>query len=126
MIAGSLSLGCSFVYAKKFITPLKLPAAALTTYQIGLAAILLTLVTDFQGLNAVFTDNRAWIGLVVGLGLCGIGLAYVIYYFIVERLSFVTAAFVTYLPPLVALVIGWCGALQTPSQRSTPLRTRVA
>lgn len=106
MIAGSLSVGCSFVYAKKFITPLKLPAAALTTYQIGIAAILLSLVTDFHNLNAVFADNRAWIGLVVGLGLCGTGLAYVIYYFIVEKLGAVTAASVTYLPPLVALFIG--------------------
>ena len=39
MIAGSLSLGCSFVYARRFISPLELPAAALTTYQIGLAIV---------------------------------------------------------------------------------------
>jgi drug/metabolite transporter (DMT)-like permease len=31
MIAGSLSVGCSFVYARRFISPLNLPAAALTT-----------------------------------------------------------------------------------------------
>ena len=30
MLAGSMSVGCSFVYARKFITRLKLPAAALT------------------------------------------------------------------------------------------------
>ena len=106
MIAGSLSVGCSFVYAKKFISPLRLPAAALTTYQIGIAAVLLALVTDFTGLSAVFADDRAWMGLVFGLGLFGTGLAYVMYYFIVERLGAVTAASSTYLPPLVALVIG--------------------
>lgn len=106
MIAGSLSVGCSFVYAKKFISPLRLPAAALTTYQIGIAAVVLALVTDFHGLGDVFQDNRAWVGLVFGLGLCGTGLAYVMYYFIVEKLGAVTAASSTYLPPLVALVIG--------------------
>lgn len=106
MITGSLSVGCSFVYAKKFISPLGLPAAALTTYQIGIAAVLLGLVTDFNALGAVFEDDRAWMGLVFGLGLCGTGLAYVMYYFIVEKLGAVTAASSTYLPPLVALVIG--------------------
>ncbi|MEK1932198.1 MAG: DMT family transporter [Pararhizobium sp.] len=106
MIAGSLSVGCSFVYAKKFIIPLRLPTAALTTYQIGIAAVLLALVTDLTGLAVVFEDNRAWMGLVFGLGLCGTGLAYVMYYFIVEKLGAVTASSSSYLPPLVALAIG--------------------
>jgi drug/metabolite transporter (DMT)-like permease len=44
--------------------------------------------------------------LVFGLGLCGTGLAYVIYYFIVERFGAATAVSATYLPPLAALVIG--------------------
>ena len=30
-------------------------------------------------------DTRAWTGLIFGLGLCGTGLAYVIYYYIVEN-----------------------------------------
>lgn len=106
MLVGSMSVGCSFVYARKFITPLKLPAIALTTYQIGLAMILLLVVTNLNGIGVVFRDPRAWIGLVVGLGLCGTGLAYVIYYFIVEELGAVAAAGVTYIPPVVALVIG--------------------
>ena len=41
-----------------------------------------------------------------GLGLCGTGLAYVIYYYIVENLGAVAAAGVTYIPPVVALLIG--------------------
>ena len=106
MVAGSMSVGCSFVYARRFITPLKLPAVALVTYQIGLAVISLSLVTSLHGIGAVFIDTRAWIGLVVGLGLLGTGLAYVIYYFIVEQLGAVAAAGVTYIPPVVALVIG--------------------
>ena len=66
----------------------------------------LVLVTSLHGIGAVFTDARAWIGLSVGLGLFGTGLAYVIYYFIVEQLGAVSAAGVTYIPPVVALVIG--------------------
>ena len=106
MIAGSVSVGCSFVYARKFITPLKLPAVALATYQIGLALILLFLLTSLHGIGDVFKDTRAWVGLIFGLGLCGTGLAYVIYYFIVENLGAIAAAGVTYIPPVVALLIG--------------------
>jgi drug/metabolite transporter (DMT)-like permease len=106
MIAGSMSVGCSFVYARKFISPLKLPAVALATYQIGLAMIFLFLVTSLHGIGDVFKDTRAWIGLIFGLGLLGTGLAYVIYYYIVENLGAVAAAGVTYIPPVVALVIG--------------------
>ena len=106
MIAGSLSVGCSFVYARRFISPLKLPAAALTTYQIGLAVVFLFMATDRVGIAAVFGDTRAWIGLVFGLGLCGTGLAYIAYYHVVANLGAVGASAVTYIPPVVALVIG--------------------
>lgn len=106
MIAGAFSVGCSFVYARKFVSPLKLPAAALTTYQIGIAMLLLFMVIPVEGVGAVFADSRAWIGLVIGLGLCGTGLAYVAYYHIVENLGAVAASSVTYIPPVVALVIG--------------------
>ena len=106
MLVGSMSVGCSFVYARKLVSPLKLPAVALTTYQIGLALIFLLLGTSLDGIGAVFKDTRAWIGLVFGLGLCGTGLAYVIYYYIVENLGAVAAAGVTYIPPVVALLIG--------------------
>lgn len=106
MIAGSLSVGISFVYAKKFVSPLKLPAAALTTYQIGIAMLLLFTVIPTGGIGAVFTDTRAWMGLVFGLGLCGTGLAYVAYYHIVENLGALAASSVTYVPPVVALMIG--------------------
>ena len=106
MIAGSLSVGCSFVYARRFISPLNLPAAALTTYQIGLAIAFLLMVTSLDGIDNVFRDTRAWLGLVLGLGLCGTGLAYLAYYYVVAKLGAVAASGVTYIPPLVALVIG--------------------
>ncbi|KQR75873.1 DMT family transporter [Rhizobium sp. Leaf341] len=106
MIGGSLSVGCSFVYARKFVSPLKLPAAALTTWQIGIGMVLLALVTPTQGITEVFADHRAAGGLIFGLGLCGTGLAYVAYYHIVENLGALAASSVTYVPPVVALLIG--------------------
>jgi multidrug transporter EmrE-like cation transporter len=65
-----------------------------------------TIDAHLNGIGAVFQDARAWTGLIFGLGLVGTGLTYVIYYYIVENLGAVAAAGVTYIPPVVALVIG--------------------
>lgn len=107
MIAGSLSVGVSFVYAKKFVTPLAIGPVALTSYQIGLALVSLALVTDYSGITGITADLRALLGLVFGLGLAGTGLAYILYYIIVETQGAIAAASVTYIPPAVALFIGW-------------------
>ena len=106
MVAGSFSAGCSFVYARRFISPLGLSALAVTTYQIGGALLILLAVTGLHGIGAVFDDTRAWLGLVLGLGLCGTGLAYICYYLIVDRLGAIVASGVTYIPPVVALIAG--------------------
>jgi drug/metabolite transporter (DMT)-like permease len=107
MLLGSASVGVSFVYAKKFISPLAIAPAALTTYQIGLALLTLLLVTDLSGLTELADDRTALLGVVIGLGLLGTGLAYILYYFLVNSLGAVTASSATYLPPVVALAIGW-------------------
>ena len=106
MLVGSLSVGCSFVYARRFLVPKDISPLALTTYQIGLALLLMWLVTDLDGVWRIQEDKVALAGLVVGLGLSGTGLAYVLYYFIVQHLGALKAAGVTYIPPVVALVIG--------------------
>ena len=106
MVLGSLSLGVSFVYANKFISPLQIPTSALTTYQLGLALLILAVITDLDGIQAIYNDQIAFLGLVFGLGLFGTGIAYIIYYYIVEKLGAVHAASVTYIPPVVALFIG--------------------
>lgn len=106
MVAGSLSVGSSFVYAKKYITHHAIPSSALATYQLGFALILLMLFTDYKGMSLLWTDVYVAVGLVVGLGLLGTGFAYIVYYYIVSSLGAVTASSVTYIPPVVALIIG--------------------
>jgi drug/metabolite transporter (DMT)-like permease len=105
-MAGSLSLGCSFVYAKRFVARLGISSVALATYQIGLALVLMAAVTDWQGLGRILDDQRTFFGVAVGLGLLGTGFAFILYYFIVQRLGALAAASVTYIPPVVALLIG--------------------
>ena len=106
MAMGSFSVGVSFVYAKKFILPLKIPSSALTVYQLGFALLLLSIFTKFDGLDAILDSTHVVVGTVLGLGILGTGLAYVIYYYLIEKLGAVSASSVTYVPPIVALAIG--------------------
>lgn len=106
MLAGTLSLGVSFVYAQRFLSPLKLPPLALATWQTGLALLTLLILTDFDGMAAITTDSRALLGAVVGLGMLGTGGAFFSYYFIIEKLGSVQASGATYIAPVVAVFIG--------------------
>ncbi|GAA4649984.1 DMT family transporter [Kistimonas scapharcae] len=107
MVLGSLSLGGSFVYARKCLSGLNLSAVALPTYQIGCALLLSTVVTDFEGMSRIAEDPKTLVGVGVGLGMLGTGIAFILYYFIVGRLGAVTASASTYIPPVVALIIGF-------------------
>lgn len=106
MVAGSLSVGSSFVYARRFLVDKGISPVALSTYQIGCALLMLCLVTDLHGIARILDDRVALAGLVFGLGLTGTGLAFILYYFIVQKLGAVRAAGVTYIAPVVALLAG--------------------
>ena len=45
-------------------------------------------------------------GLALGLGVLGTGLAFIIYYYIIDKLGAVSASSVAYIPPVVAIIIG--------------------
>ncbi len=107
LLAGSLSLGASFVYAKKCIAPLGIPPTACAAYQFGFALICIAAVTPMRGIAQIAADPGALFGVVVGLGIVGTGIAYILYYFVIQTFGAVAAASVTYLPPVVALLIGW-------------------
>jgi len=105
-LIGSLSVAASFVYAKKFLLPLGVPFAAMITYQLALSALILLLITDLTGMGNIWTDTNAATGLVLGLGVLGTGLAFILYYNIIDALGAVSASAVAYVPPIVALLIG--------------------
>ena len=106
MVIGAMSVGFSFVYAKRFISPLQISPLALTTYQLGTGLLILFTITDFNGIEVITHSAVAFSGTVLGLGLLGTGLAYLCYYFIIEKLGALTASSVTYVPPIIALAIG--------------------
>jgi len=106
MILGSLSVGVSFVYAKKFLADKQIAPLALTTYQIGLALVILACITPFTGITAIAQDSTASLGLIIGLGLLGTGVAYLTYYYLILNLGAVVASSVTYIPPVGAVIAG--------------------
>ncbi|AMG69424.1 DMT family transporter [Morganella morganii] len=110
MILGSLSVGISFVYAKKFLADKQIAPLALTTYQIGLTLVILACITPFTGITAIAQDSTASLGLIIGLGLLGTGVAYLTYYYLILNLGAVVASSVTYIPPVVALIVGFLAA----------------
>ena len=107
MLAGAIVLGVSYVYVRRFLAPANLPPLALSTWQIGLALLVLVLLTDFAGIGNILDDWHAAIGVIVGLGVLGTGAAFLIYYFLLQELGAVAASGATYITPVVALLIGW-------------------
>ncbi len=106
MLAGSASVGLSFVYAKRFLSSTGIAPIALCTYQLGLASLILLIVCDIQQITPIFNDWPATTALFLGAGFLGTGLAYTGYYYLVDQLGAIKASSVTYLPPIVALFIG--------------------
>lgn len=106
LLAGVVSVGVSFVYARRYLAPLQLQPVALAAWQTGLASLTLAVLTDFNGITAILDHPRALVALVLGLGILGTGLAYLIYYYMVQKLGAVGASGATYLPAVVAVAIG--------------------
>ncbi len=105
-LIGALSVGASFVYARRFVIPLGLPGAAVTTYQLAIGLVVLLVLADLDGISAILSAPYAAAGLILGLGVVGTGLAFILYYYIIDTMGAVTAASVAYIPPLVAILIG--------------------
>lgn len=106
VVLGSLVVGSSFVYAKIFLSSLKIHFAALTTYQLGFALIVLLVFTSFEDILNIRSNTHILMGTIFILGILGTGLAYIIYYYMIEKLGAVKASSITYIPPIVALIIG--------------------
>lgn len=107
MLGAAALFGGSYVYVSRYLAPHGLPPLALVTWQMGLALLALLLVTDTSGLAALWQHPTALAGVTLGLGVLGTGMAFLLYYALLERLGAVASAAATYLTPAVALVIGW-------------------
>jgi len=107
MLGAAALFGGSYVYVSRYLAPHGLPPLALVTWQMGVALAVLLVVTDTAGMVALWQHPQALAGITIGLGVLGTGVAFLLYYALLERLGAVASAAATYLTPAVALIIGW-------------------
>jgi drug/metabolite transporter (DMT)-like permease len=97
--------GTATVYLRRFVSPRGLPAVTVATVQVGLGALVLVVAAPFVAASPVHLTPRV-VASVLALGVLGTGLAYVWLTNIVIGWGATNASTVTYLTPLVGVVLG--------------------
>ena len=106
LILAVLCYGISYPYSSKYIIPKKLTPETLATTQVSLATITLLPFFIFHGINSYQPSVDA-IGSILALGILGTGIAYIWNFKNVELAGASLASTVTYITPLVAVILGF-------------------
>lgn len=104
-LAASVSYGVSYVYMDRFLARRGISAIVLSACQLAAAAVMLAIALGITGVRTpqVTTQDIAAIAV---LGIIGTGVAYVLNYQIITTDGATAASMVTYLLPVVAIVLG--------------------
>ena len=105
LLAAVLCYGISFPYSKRHVIPLQLPSEVLAATQLIMATI--TLV-PFYLIDGIAEDSYGVIPLMsmLALGIFGSGFAYIWNFQVIKSAGSAIASTVTYITPLVAVVMG--------------------
>lgn len=104
-LGASASYGVSYIYMARYLTNRGIPPLMLSAAQLTAATGLLALAMPIAGLDAPTWRADAVVSLLI-LGVLGTGAAYVINYQLIADEGPTAASTVTYLLPVVALVLG--------------------
>lgn len=105
VVGASACYGAGAVYARTLLRsgdPLGLSAVQLLFG--GAAAFALALAVD--GAPDYSLNAKGWLSL-LALGVLGSGFAYVVYLWLIDNLGSVRASLVTYIIPVIGLLLGW-------------------
>ncbi len=105
-LAAAASYAISYVYMGRFLTNRGISPIMLSASQLGAATVLLAVAMPFAGLEPPTWQTDAVVSLLV-LGALGTGIAYVLNYRIIQDEGPTAASVVTYLLPIVAVLLGW-------------------
>jgi drug/metabolite transporter (DMT)-like permease len=97
--------GVTFPYTRRYLTPRQLPPTSLASAQLLLAAVMLTPTFFIDGMNGHGVTWRGGISIIL-LGILGSGLAFMWNFKVINLAGSSVASTVTYLSPLVAVVVG--------------------
>ena len=104
-VAAAASYGIAYVYMDRFLARRGISPVALSACQLLAASLLLAIVLGVTGAPAPRLDASVIISIAI-LGLTGTGIAYVLNYQIISSEGATVASTVTYLLPVVAIVLG--------------------
>ena len=105
LLLATVCYGFGSPYIRKFVGPLGLPNTVAVSMQL-LSASALTLPFYLAGPLVTATLDLAMIGSIVTLGVVGTGLAYILYYRVIDQVGSTIASSVTIVQPVVAVILG--------------------
>ena len=105
MLAASISYAVSFIYMDRYLARRGISPTALSACQLLAASGWLVLALAVEGIPRPHVTAVSLTGLVI-LGVLGTGIAYVLNYQIITSEGATIASTVTYLLPVVAIVLG--------------------
>ncbi|WP_243299283.1 DMT family transporter [Bacillus litorisediminis] len=107
MILATVCYGFSSQYSKRYLQDVSVMMVALMTLLTGaIGSLVVMAITDsFFPLHEMIAWNSVF--AMVGLGVFGSGLAYLLFYYLIKEGSAEFATFVTYLVPITAMFWGW-------------------
>jgi drug/metabolite transporter (DMT)-like permease len=97
--------GISFPYTRKYVIPLQLQPESIVSLQLLLASITLLPLFLFNGVSSYSPDTDALLAM-AALGIFGSGFAYLWNFKVMELAGSAIASSVTYLTPVVAIIVG--------------------
>lgn len=97
--------GMSFTYTRRFVTGRGVESHSLAAGQIVVATALAVLITPVVARDAPSLTGPV-VFAVLALGAGGTGVAYLLYYRLIHDVGATTASMVTYVIPVVAVVLG--------------------
>jgi drug/metabolite transporter (DMT)-like permease len=106
LIVAVTCYGIGTPYVRKYIAPLKLSTEVSVFGQIGTAAITLLPIYLLSGQYFISTPTLPAIASVLAIGALGSGVAYLLYYKVLEVVGSAIASSVTYITPIIAVVLG--------------------
>jgi drug/metabolite transporter (DMT)-like permease len=104
-LAASVSYAISYVYMDRFLARRGVGAIVLSACQLGAAAVMLAIAAGVSGLQTPHVTAESVLALAV-LGIIGTGFAYVLNYQIIASEGATVASTVTYLLPVIAIILG--------------------
>jgi drug/metabolite transporter (DMT)-like permease len=105
-LAAAASYAISYVYMDRFLARRGIGPVVLSACQLGAASVLLAIALGITGVRSLRLDATV-VASVLILGLIGTGAAYVLNYQIIASVGATVASTVTYLLPVVAIILGF-------------------